>query len=126
MSSVITALSEALRTLSLAGDYLPANRISLVIDKIAECYATEFNLAESRAFMDSFELLKGAMTSRPMSDEDELVVRIFVYNLSSMEEHYGTDREAMEERLMRIVEEVLGGEFANLVNLFVISIKRIK
>lgn len=121
MSAVILAFSEALRALSLAGDYLPIEKISSIVDEIAECYAKEFDLTDNRAFLDSFELLRSAVTSRPMSDEDELVVEIFAYNLSVMEENYGVDREAMEERLMRSIEEILGGEFANLVRLFIIN-----
>ncbi|RDD54226.1 MAG: hypothetical protein BA066_00300 [Candidatus Korarchaeota archaeon NZ13-K] len=123
MSTVLLALSEALRTLSMAGDYLPEEKLSSIISDMAECYSSELDLAGSRAFLESFEIVRNAITSRPMSDEDELVVRIFAYNLRAMEERYGLDREAIEERFIRRINDTLGDDFTKLVIMFVRSIK---
>ncbi|MEM0295947.1 MAG: hypothetical protein QXW76_02410 [Candidatus Korarchaeum sp.] len=126
MSTVLLALSEVLRTLSLTGDYLPSEKLSMIIDEMAEYYASELDLSDSRPFLESFELVRKAITSRPMEDEDELVVRIFAHNLSVMEDRYGLDRGAIEERFIRRIEELFGVNFTNLIAIFAKSIREIK
>jgi hypothetical protein len=123
MSAVVLALSEAIRTLSLAEDYLSCEKISSLIDLIAESYAIELDLSDSEPFLESFEILKNALSARPMSDEDERVVKIFAYNLSMFESRYGLDRGALEEKFIDEIEKLMGYEFANLVNIFLKMIK---
>lgn len=123
MSTVLLALSEVLRTLSLAGDYLPSEKLSLIIDEMAQCYASELELSDDRSFFESFESVKKAITSRPMEDEDEFVVRIFAHNLSVMEDRYGLDKGAIERRFIRRIEELFGDDLTNLVVIFAKSIK---
>ncbi len=125
MSVVVLALSEAIRTLSLAEDYLSSEKISSLIDLIAESYAIELDLSDSGPFLESFEVLRNALLSRPMSDEDERVVKIFAYNLSMIEDRYGLDKEALEEKFINEIEKLMGDEFANLVNIFLKIIKNL-
>jgi len=126
MSAVVLALSEAIRTLSLAEDYPSSEKISSLIDLIAESYAIELDLSDNRPFLESFEILRDALLSRPMSDEDERVVKIFAYNLSMIEGRYGLDREALEEKFIDEIEKLMGNEFANLVNIFLKTIKNLQ
>ncbi len=126
MSTVLLALSEALRTLSLAGEYLPSEKLSLLVDDMAEYYASELDLSGSRPFLESFELVRGAITSRPMSDEDELLVRAFAYNLGIIEDRYGFDRRAIEEKFIGRIEELLGSDFTNLVVTFFKLIRELR
>lgn len=126
MSTVLLALSEALRTLSLADDYPSSEKLSLVIDYMAECYTSELDLPDDRPFLESFELVRRAVTSRPMGDEDELVVKIFAHNLRVIEDRHGLDKEFIEDRVIRRIEELLGDDFTNLVAMLVRLIKEQK
>lgn len=123
MSTVLLALSEALRTLSLADDYPSSEKLSLVIDYVAEYYASELDLPDERPFLESFELVRRAITSRPMGDEDELVVKIFAHNLSVIEDRHGLDKELIEDKFIKRIEELLGDDFTNLVVMLVRLIK---
>ncbi len=123
MSTVVQALFEAVRALSLAGEYLPRDKLSSIIDLMAEAYIRELSDAEGPPFMESFELVKEAVLARPPTDEDEDIVRLAAHNLRMMEERLDLDRDRLRDLFLSEIKEGLGESFANLVTLFERSIR---
>ncbi len=123
MSTVIQALFETVRTLSLAGEYLPEDRLSSIVDLMARTYVEELPITDKTSFLESFELVKSAMLAKPPTDEDEDIVRLATYNLRQMEEKLGLDQDKLRNTFLRRIEEGLGENLANLVTLFERSIR---
>ncbi len=123
MSTVIQALFETVRTLSLAGEYLPEDRLSSIVDLMARTYVEELPITDKTSFLESFELVKSAMLAKPPTDEDEDIVRLATYNLRQMEEKLELDQDKLREAFLRRIEEDLGKNLANLVILFERSIR---
>ncbi len=123
MSTVIRALFETVRTLSLAGEYLPEDRLSSIVDLMARTYVEELPITDKTSFLESFELVKSAMLAKPPTDEDEDIVRLATYNLRQMEEKLGLDQDKLKSIFFRRIEEDLGENLANLVTLFERSIR---
>ncbi len=123
MSTVIQALFETVRTLSLAGEYLPEDRLSSIVDLMARTYVEELPITDKTSFLESFELVKSAMLAKPPTDEDEDIVRLATYNLRQMEEKLELDQDKLREAFLTRIEEDLGKNLANLVILFERSIR---
>ncbi len=123
MSTVIQALFETVRTLSLAGEYLPEDRLSSIVDLMAKTYVEELPITDKTSFLESFELVKSAILAKPPTDEDEDVVRLAAYNLRQMEEKLGLNQDKLRDIFLRRIEEDLGENLANLVILFERSIR---
>ncbi len=123
MSTVIQALFETVRTLSLAGEYLPEDRLSSIVDLMARTYVEELPITDKTSFLESFELVKSAMLAKPPTDEDEDIVRLATYNLRQIEEKLELDQDKLREAFLRRIEEDLGKNLANLVILFERSIR---
>ncbi len=123
MSTVIQALFETVRTLSLAGEYLPEDRLSSIVDLMARTYVEELPITDKTSFLESFELVKSAMLAKPPTDEDEDIVRLATYNLRQMEKKLELDQDKLREAFLRRIEEDLGKNLANLVILFERSIR---
>ncbi|MDK2372579.1 MAG: hypothetical protein QI197_04300 [Candidatus Korarchaeota archaeon] len=123
MSTVIQALFETVRTLSLAGEYLPEDKLSSIVDLMAKTYVEELPITDKTSFLESFELVKSAILAKPPTDEDEDVVRLAAYNLRQMEEKLGLNQDKLRDIFLRRIEEDLGENLANLVILFERSIR---
>ncbi len=123
MSTVIQALFETVRTLSLAGEFLPEDRLSSIVDLMARIYVEELPITDKTSFLESFELVKSAILAKPPTDEDEDIVRLATYNLRQMEEKLGLDQDKLRDIFLRRIEEDLGENLANLVTLFERSIR---
>ncbi len=123
MSTVIQALFETVRTLSLAGEYLPEDRLSSIVDLMAKTYVEELPITDKTSFLESFELVKSAILAKPPTDEDEDLVRLAAYNLRQMEEKLGLNQDKLRDIFLRRIEEDLGENLANLVILFERSIR---
>ncbi len=123
MSTVVQALFETVRTLSLAGEYLPEEKISSIVDLMARTYVEELPITDKTSFLESFELVKSAMLAKPPTDEDEDIVRLATYNLRQMEEKLGLDQDKLRDIFLKRIEEDLGENLANLVILFERSIR---
>ncbi len=123
MSIVIEALFETVRTLSLAGEYLPDDKLTSIIDLMAHTYVEALPVSDKTSFLESFELVKEAMLSKPPTDEDEDVVRLATYNLRQMEEKLRLDQENFRRIFLRKIEDDLGEDLANLVIMFERSIR---
>ncbi|MCD6348778.1 MAG: hypothetical protein J7L91_04055 [Candidatus Korarchaeota archaeon] len=123
MSIVIEALFETVRTLSLAGEYLPDDKLTSIIDLMAHTYVEALPVSDKTSFLESFELVKEAMLSKPPTDEDEDVVRLATYNLRQMEEKLHLDQENFRKIFLRKIEDDLGEDLANLVIMFERSIR---
>ncbi len=126
MSTIIEALFESVRTLSLAGEYLPDDRLASIVDRMARIYMENLPVRDKSSFLESFELIKEALTSRPPTDEDEDVVRLASYNLRQMEERLHLDYNRLRNDFLREIEDMLGRDLANLVILFERSIMSLR
>ncbi len=122
MSMVIEALFESVRTLSLAGEYIPSDKLAHIIDYMARMYAERLPVSDKNSLLESFELIKEAITSKPPTDEDEDVIKLASHNLRQMEEKLHLDYDQLKNEFLREIEDVLGNDLANLVMLFERSI----
>ncbi len=122
MSMIIEALFESVRTLSLAGEYLPSDKLACIIDYMARAYVERLPISDKKSFLESFELIKESMTSKPPTDEDEDIIKLASYNLRQMEEKLHLNYNQLRNEFLREIEDVLGKDLANLVMLFERSI----
>jgi len=125
MSTVIEALFEMVKTLSLTGEFLPEDRLIPIIDLMAKAYTESLPVSDKGPFLESFEVIKEAMTSKPPTDEDEEVVRLATYNLRQIEEKLHLDTEGLRTIFIDKIEENLGEELASLVIMFERSIRSV-
>ncbi len=127
MSMIIEALFESVRTLSLAKEYLPDDRLASIADHMARIYVENLPASDKSSFLESFELIKEALTSKHPTDEDEDIIRLASYNLRQMEKKLYLNYDQLRDNFMKEIESVLGRDLANLVVLFersIISLRR--
>ena len=126
MSIVIRALFESVRTLSLAGEYLSEDRLASIVDYMARAYMENLPVSDKSSFLESFRLIKEALTSRPPTDEDEDVIRLASYNLRQIEEKLNLNYDQLRNDFLREIEDMLGKDLTNLVILFERSIMSLR
>lgn len=115
MSTVIQALFEAVKTLSLSEEYLPEEKLASIVDTMANAYLEELPITDKTSFLESFELIKEIFLERPLKEEDEELIKLATYNLRQMEERLGLDQRKLRELFFKKIEEDLGEDLVNLV-----------